>query len=74
MAKFIKIGNSLINADRILLASVNERVNEYNAKRYWCIHITLSNGSTVLAATADTLEGIERLNSELYEELKSLTA
>lgn len=73
MTKFIKINNSLINVDRIVSTAVKERINEYNSKPYWCIHMTLSTGSVVRAATADTLEGIERLNSELYEELKSLT-
>ncbi len=73
MAKFIKIGKSLINVNQIISTSVVERVNEYNSSYYWCIQITLSNGSSVLAATAESLDEIERLNSELYEELKRLT-
>ncbi|AEO01003.1 hypothetical phage protein [Psychrobacter phage Psymv2] len=74
MTKFIKINKSLINVDRIISTAVNERINKYNSKPYWLISMTLSDGSVVQAATADTLEGIERLNSELYEELKRLTA
>jgi len=73
MAKFIKIGKSLINVNNIVSTSVFERVNEYNSSYYWCIQITLSNGSSVLAATAESLDEIEQLNSELYEELKRLT-
>ncbi|WP_252962942.1 hypothetical protein [Psychrobacter sp. PSP] len=73
MAKFMKIGKSLINVNNIVSTSVVERVNEYNSSCYWCIHITLSNGSSVLAATAETKEEIDQLNSELYEELKRLT-
>lgn len=73
MDKFIKIGKSLINVNQIISTSVVERVNEYNSSYYWCIQITLSNGSSVLAATAESLDEIERLNSELYEELKRLT-
>ena len=73
MANFIKIGKSLINVNNIVSTSVVERVNEYNSSYYWCIQITLSNGSSVLAATAESLDEIEQLNSELYEELKRLT-
>lgn len=73
MTKFIKINNSLINVNSIVSTAVNERINEYNSKPYWVINITLSTGSVVRAATADTLDEIERLNSELYEELKRLT-
>ncbi len=73
MAKFIKIGKSLINVNNIVSTSVVERVNEYNSSHYWCMQITLSNGSSVLAATAESLDEIEQLNSELYEELKRLT-
>lgn len=74
MAKFIKIGKSLINVNNIVSTSVVERVNEYNSSYYWCIQITLSNGSLVLAATAETKEEIDQLNAELHEELKRLTA
>ncbi|MGM8871561.1 hypothetical protein ACS8E3_07720 [Psychrobacter sp. 2Y5] len=74
MAKFIKIGKSLINVNNIVLTSVVERVNEYNSSYYWCIQITLSNGSSVLAAAAKTKEEIDQLNAELHEELKRLTA
>nr|WP_317199789.1 hypothetical protein [uncultured Psychrobacter sp.] len=63
----------MINVNQIISTSVVERVNEYNSSYYWCIQITLSNGSSVLAATAESLDEIERLNSELYEELKRLT-
>ena len=74
MTKFIKIGKSLINVNNIVSTSVVERVNEYNSSYYWCIQITLSNGSLVLAATAETKEEIDQLNAELHEELKRLTA
>ena len=74
MTKFIKIGKSLINVNNIVSTSVVDRVNEYNSSYYWCIQITLSNGSLVRAATAETKEEIDQLNAELHEELKRLTA
>ena len=73
MDKFIKINRSLINIKYIVFSSVDERINEYNSKPYWLIHMTLSNGSVLLAARAETLEEIDQLNDELHEELKRLT-
>lgn len=73
MTKFIKINQSLINVDRIVFTSADERINEYNQSRYWLMRIKLSDGSVLEYARADTVEEMKRLNFELYEELKRLT-
>lgn len=74
MTKFIKIKKYLINVDNIVLVSSDEVVNEYNSSKYWLIRIKLNDGTLIECARAETIEEIERLNFELYEEIKRLTA
>ncbi len=74
MPKFIKIKKYLINVDNIVLVSSDEVANEYNSSKYWLIRIKLNDGTLIECARAETIEEIERLNFELYEEIKRLTA
>ncbi len=74
MPKFIKIKKYLINVDNIVLVSSDEVANEYNSSKYWLIRIKLNDGTLIECARAETIEETERLNFELYEEIKRLTA
>lgn len=74
MPKFIKIKKYLINVDNIVLVSSDEVANDYNSSKYWLIRIKLNDGTLIECARAETIEEIERLNFELYEEIKRLTA
>ncbi len=74
MPKFIKIKKYLINVDNIVLVSSDEVANDYNSSKYWLIRIKLNDGALIECARAETIEEIERLNFELYEEIKRLTA
>ena len=73
MPKFIKIKKYLINVDNIVLVSSDEVANDYNSSKYWLIRIKLNDGTLIECARAETIEEIERLNFELYEEIKRLT-
>ena len=74
MPKFIEIKKYLINVDNIVLVSSDEVVNEYNSSKYWLIRIKLNDGTLIECARADTIQEMERLNADLYADIKRLTA
>lgn len=74
MTKFIKIKKYLINVDNIVLVSSDEVVNEYNSTKCWLLRIKLNDGTLIECARAETIKEMELLISNLYMDIKRLTA